>query len=277
MRHMQNKPKNSGQYVFIFLLTLTAMTVSTSYAHEEIDIGVSKITFDQKCHAVITIENIGRRLPGSFYWINNSFTLEVSKGSTAETSASILKLDKKRALTATGGRFTWATTTEFVDEHNPLAAKLILDGHYIDSGQRNDVLMRPINCKRGIGEVPGDPIKPEHADMAISNVSVAADSCIATITLSNLTQVPLPADAWHVEQGVELVVFNTENDERYLSEHISRFDPEKKLAAGVTPFSFTSEKAIKSIKRAKFSLWKVPNDPEFSNNHFEIDIPSQCQ
>lgn len=263
----------------IFACTTVAWFYSAAvYGHEDLDLGVKDIRFDSECRPIVVIQNTGERpLPATFYLAVNPAYLTVSKEAPnnltkgqSQTSKSLRALDPRKKLLPVGGELEVRLDKPMVRNPAPLTAKLFVQGEFWEYNQKNDQLSVPIDCVPGQGTLPGIMAKPIHADLALEIVMVKAQGCQVNMRIINVNHAALPVNAWSGGDGIILSIYDVKNEVRLAPILLSQIDPGQKLNSGDVYFN-----DLRASGLYRYSLWQVRDDPEFSNNHQEVDL-RQC-
>lgn len=124
---------------------------SPLYAHDDLDLAIESIEYDEECRAIITIKNEGRDLPESFYQVVRPAFVVMEKGKQREEFKSLRTLDKQRALARSDGRLKIVSRTRFTQ--NPQSAKVTIhfEDEFIDYGAANNQLNGDVDCLAGKG------------------------------------------------------------------------------------------------------------------------------
>ncbi|HMW47069.1 MAG TPA: hypothetical protein PK011_04730 [Marinagarivorans sp.] len=263
----------------IFACTTAAWFCSAAvYGHEDLDLGIKDIRFDPECRPIVVIQNTGERpLPATFYLAVNPAYLTVSKDAPnnrtkgqSQTSRSLRALDPHKKLLPVGGELEVRLDKPMVKNPAPLTAKLFVQGEFWEYNQKNDQLSVPIDCMPGQGTLPGIIVKPSHADLALEPAIVTARGCQVTIRIINLNHGALPVNAWSGADGIVLSIYDVQKEARLAPILLAQIDPGQKLINGEVYFNESRDPGL-----YRYSLWQVRDDPEFSNNHQEVDL-RQC-
>lgn len=246
-------------------------------AHEDMDIAIQSLTFNDQCKAQITLENIGRPLPESFYQTVNPVYVTIKKGSKEEQLASLRQLDKKRSLQDVGGRLLIQSKKSYANIPHHALVELHPLGEFYDYGLYNNAFRKSLDCEKGKGNMAGAPIVYEHPDVAFKQVSID-ENCILNATLENLTQVALPETAWLPnEGGVEIRAFNLDTGEPLFSLPFVSIDAKRGFTKDYQQLAWQYTVRNMGALRIKVAVWYVPDDMYFPNNEYQINIPEACQ
>jgi hypothetical protein len=245
------------------------------YGHEDLDLAIKDIKFDPECRPIVVIQNTGERpLPATFYLAVNPAFLTVSKEAPnnltkgqSQISKSLQALDSQKKLLPVGGELAVRLDKPMISNPAPLTAKLSVQGEFWEYNQKNDQLSMPIDCVPGKGTIAGVKEKPIHADLALAPITILPNTCQVSVQIINSNQAPLPENAWAGSEGVVVSVYDVERESRLAPVSLLQLDTERKLSQGAFNFQETRNPGL-----YRYSLWQVRDDPEFSNNHQEVDL-----
>lgn len=247
-----------------------------AHAHEDIDIGIAEARYDEQCRAVVTLRNEGRTLPDFFYTTLGPY-VQVLAGKKHLGLFEIYELDKDRRLLSTGEETTFVAGKGGKSLPDPLKVVINIRGHWIDYNEKNNTLTKAVGCKPGQGETAGRPEKPKFADLKIASLDIDKKTCLATVVIENVNNVPLSKAAWDSDNGVTLVSINADSREHRPAVPISELDPKKKLAKRGRKIVWKDKNPVTGMEKILFGIWQVPNDPDFQNNNLQVDVPEECR
>lgn len=260
----------------VILFAFCFLPAFPAHTHEDIDIGIAEAHYDEQCRAVVTLKNEGRTLPDIFYTTLGPY-IQVRAGKKNLGLLEIYALDKEKRLLATGGETTFVAGSGGSSLPDTLKVVIRIRGHWIDYNEKNNTLTKAVGCKPGEGEIAGTPEKPKFADLRIAAIDIDEKTCLATVVIENVNNVPLDKVAWDRDHGVTLVSINTDTREHRPAVHMSQLDPNKKLAKRTRKIIRQDNNPVKGMKKIQFGIWQVPNDPDFQNNNLQVDVPDVCR
>lgn len=265
-----------SQFFKSLLLFLFSVAAPQAYSHAYMDLAISELWLDNECHLNVKIINEGGSLPDHFYFSAEPAKLHIAKGQQQETSGSFSQLDSQRKLTTDQNSLIIKSTTVFANNAKPVTATIHYGTEFGDFNQRNDSLTRAMNCQIGVGQMAGDAVEYSTPDIAIGHVSINEDSCKLKLELINKTGVALSANSWSAEQGVALMIKDTDTGKRKHFTALATIDPKKQFTRKAQALSWQSDFEITQIQHATVAIWYVTGDNDFANNEQTIDVPPKC-
>ena len=254
-----------------------AYSPMSALAHEDMDISIESVMLDESCHAVVSLKNVGHRLPKGFYLKPSNAHITLKKGEQFERLPLLAELDVNRSLQPAGGELVIKSTQTFANNPAHFLLQLVSGTEYADHGMENNTLRSPMDCTPGVGQTEGEPIRYTQPDLSLSHVKLNQTACTLSFEIHNLTAVPLPESAWAFKSGVQIKLFNVDKHREVQSFSLLEFDAEK-------TFTRQSQHLHGSVKIPKMDshhlrlgLWFVPDDLNFKNNQIEINLPAACR
>ena len=189
--------------------SLNLIVCASAWGHEDFDLGISSLSFNNQCNPILELQNYGTRpLPATFYLAVNPAFIQLRKEAVGKplviTTKSISALDKKRALLQPGGKLRIELPQSISNNPTPLSAQLMVQGEFWDYGQANDTRLLAEDCVVGKGPIPGTPLPQAPADLSITEAH--AEGCKVTLTLANLNKGFLQNSAYSEDPAGALVV-----------------------------------------------------------------------
>lgn len=253
-----------------------SVAAAGALAHEDLDIGISSVTLNKKCQAVVEVKNFGRDLPESFYQVVRPAYLVLEKGSRREEFKSLRSLDRKRQLARTGGTLSIVSRRTYADNPKPMDVQLLLEGEFVDYGAANDRHRESMDCIAGQGQVAGEAIPDTQPDIYVETARIDPKSCTLEITFGNLSSIGLTAQSWE-ENGVFLMTMSLPAHERHPDIPLRQLDPQKRFTRGEPWLTYHLPVPQIDVERWRIGLWQVLDERDFPNNQIEIPMPEACR
>lgn len=257
--------------------SLNFIICASAWGHEDFDLGISSLTFNNQCKPIIELQNYGTRaLPATFYLAVNPAFIQLRKEAEGKplviSSKSISALDKKRALLQPGGKLRIELPQSISNNPTPLSAQLMVQGEFWDYGQANDTRLLAEDCVVGKGPIPGTPLPQAPADLSITEAH--AEGCKVTLTLANLNKGFIQNSAYSEDPAGALVVsvYEHQQEKRLPSILLKELDPNKTLLTGSANLTLKLGPGHYTV-----SLWQAQGDGNFANNHKDVDVKSCTQ
>ncbi|MFO1368519.1 MAG: hypothetical protein U1F46_05935 [Marinagarivorans sp.] len=248
-----------------------AMTIVSAQAlgHEDLDLGVKEIKFDLTCRPIVVIKNTGERpLPATFYMAVNPAYITLGKGhAQVQTSKSLRALDRHKKLLPVGGELEVPFSPQIDSATEPYIAQILVQGEFWEYNQKNDQLIATNDCMVGVGVIPVATSVPQVADLALAPIQASGASCKVRVKIINANHGPLPAQAWAGTEGIVVSIYDMDRQMRLAPLALSAIDSKHALVDGSVEFD-----DIRSPGAYRYSLWQVAGDPDFNNNHQEINL-----
>lgn len=245
-------------------------------AHEDLDIGVSSVTLNKKCQAVIEVKNFGRDLPESFYHVVRPAYLVLEKGEQREELKSLRALDRKRRLAPTGGTLSIVSRHTYANNSKPMDVQVLSEGEFVDYGAANNRYRESMDCIPGQGQVAGDPIPDTQPDIYVKTARIDPETCTLEITFGNLSSIGLAEQSWG-DDGVFLMTMTLPDHERQADIPLLRLDPQKTFTRSQPLLSYRLPLSKLDVEHWRVGLWRVLDERDFPNNQIEIPMPEACR
>lgn len=258
---------------FVMFASLSAVVSG----HEDMDIGIESVVLDKQCYAQITLRNTGRDLPDGFYQTVNPAYLTITKGPAEEQLPSLRALDRNKVLQKTGGVLKVKSRQIYANIPEYMQIDFTAQGEFLDYGAANNQLLASLDCRPGDGQVSGLPIQYHQPDVAVLSAAIDVNSCILSVTFSNLTGVALADTAWGEADGVSVVQMNVDIHERVAAQSLASLDKDKVFTRGQDTLNWTSPLAKTTANIWRVGIWRVPEDRNFQNNQVDLVVPEQCR
>ncbi len=246
------------------------------FAHEDLDLGVAHVTLNSSCHVKITLKNLGHTLPNSFYQTVHPTFVVIKKGQQEEYLQAVNVLDKQQALKNAGGAITIVSASAFANNPAPIHVEIVFGDEFGDYGAGNNKMVEAMDCVVGKGQTQGEAIVYHQPDVAITNAFVDPKDCLLNVELTNLTAVPLDAQAWEKDSGVALTFLNLDTDTLGHSIALVTLDSEKRFGTKTQTLKWQGSVPFEGAHSIRLALWRVLGDLDFSNNTVELGVPSAC-
>ncbi|MEY4589064.1 MAG: hypothetical protein RL497_1140 [Pseudomonadota bacterium] len=268
------KPHPCTHLSLLILLTVAPHC----FSHEDFDLGISQLTFNEACHPVITLKNYGTRaLPDTFYQAKNPAFISFKKATLNQGSPLVFNskplnsLDKNKKLKQPGGSLSFEVPEEISNNPAPLTAQLMVQGEFWDYGQNNDLIHLAADCTLGKGMIPGSPLPQPPADLGLVS-AVAAGNCQVNFKIVNLNRGRIQDSAYDTDPTRALVISAYERrlQKRLPSILLNTLDQTKTLSAGVANLTLKLPKGEYTL-----SVWQAQGDENFANNHQDVRV-SAC-
>lgn len=256
---------------------LLAIVGPTAQAHEDMDLGVVSVMADHRCYLEVTIKNLGRSLPDSFYHIEKPAYITIRKDHQQENLESLSALDTQRQLQTTGGTLVVRSRLAYAQNPHPVLIELHPVGEFVDHGTRNNRLHASLDCRLGVGQIDGAEITPTQPDIAIQNLRIDPATCRVSARFENLTPVALSASSWKKEQGVVIAQFDGDTSERKVTESLGQLDSQQRFTVTQKVFEWSYPLPQTNARHWRVGMWYVPDDANFANNQAEVHVPKSCR
>lgn len=266
---------NCKRIVIFFILT--SILWQPVSAHEDLDLGIDSVQLNEDCRARIDLKNYGRNLPESFYHAVRPAYISLEKGGSGEELQSLRALDKNRALAMTGGVLTIYSRNRYIDNPKPLAAKIIIEGEFVDYGAANDYFSKSMDCRKGVGQIEGDKIPDINPDIYVKFARIDPQNCELEIHFGNLSSIALGPGAWQPEIGVILMQLALPSHERQIDISLKTLDPLHQFTIADKDLEYRAPLPKMNAEKWRIGLWQIEGDRDFSNNQIEISIPEVCR
>lgn len=265
-----------GIYKLAALWGASFFFANPTYAHFYVDFSIDKVWLDQSCHLNVAVSNTGEGVPVHFYYSLAPVSITITKGDQTEPPLSLTVADRRQALTNNGGSLVITSKAVYTNNPSPVAVGFAYGEEYGDYNQRNNSLIKPIDCVVGQGEIPSRPIVYHQPDIAVQHIAVDAEHCQVRVTLENTTQFPLDESAWG-DNGIQLVQKNQLEGSILSKTLLRELDP--KQALNQMPQGVVLTLAIPKTQDERISVnaWFVTNDYDFHNNAGSYAPPDHCR